>query len=240
METVKIAHLYYDLMNLYGEIGNIKALEENLKLQDVDVKVVNLSIDDKLNFKDYDVIYIGSGTEEMRDKVLEHLSTYKDEIKKYLDKGMFIIATGNAYPLFGNNIIDSNNQIKKALEIFDYNEISSKRIVSEKHVKSSFIESDIYGFLNHYNNILSNDLMFSDTGYCNNHFYGTYLIGPLLIRNPKLLSYLIKETLKYKDIDYKDLDLSLEENAYLNFIYFKNVKNKKRFYLQKYKTGFKK
>ena len=92
MKKITICHLYYDLMNLYGEIGNIKALEENLKLQDVDVKVVNLSIDDKLNFKDYDVIYIGSGTEEMRDKVLEHLSTYKDEIKKYLDKGMFIIA----------------------------------------------------------------------------------------------------------------------------------------------------
>ena len=28
MKTIKIAHLYYDLMNLYGETGNIMALKE--------------------------------------------------------------------------------------------------------------------------------------------------------------------------------------------------------------------
>ena len=27
-KTIKIAHLYYDLMNLYGESGNVKALKK--------------------------------------------------------------------------------------------------------------------------------------------------------------------------------------------------------------------
>ena len=32
---IKIAHLYYDLMNLYGEQGNIIALKESLTNQNV-------------------------------------------------------------------------------------------------------------------------------------------------------------------------------------------------------------
>ena len=40
METIKIAHLYYDLMNLYGELGNIKSLAQNFALQNLEVEVL--------------------------------------------------------------------------------------------------------------------------------------------------------------------------------------------------------
>ena len=43
---IKIAHLYYDLMNLYGENGNIKALKKQLEEQNTSVKVLSLTIDD--------------------------------------------------------------------------------------------------------------------------------------------------------------------------------------------------
>lgn len=35
---VKIAHLYYDLMNLYGEQGNIIALKNHLKIKTLKLK----------------------------------------------------------------------------------------------------------------------------------------------------------------------------------------------------------
>ena len=35
MKTFKIAHLYYDLMNLYGENGNIRYLKNRLEEQDI-------------------------------------------------------------------------------------------------------------------------------------------------------------------------------------------------------------
>ena len=36
MKTFKIAHLYYDLMNLYGENGNIRYLKNRLEEQDIE------------------------------------------------------------------------------------------------------------------------------------------------------------------------------------------------------------
>ena len=48
MKKFKIAYLYYDLMNLYGENGNIRYLEKKLKEQDIDVQIELLSIPDKI------------------------------------------------------------------------------------------------------------------------------------------------------------------------------------------------
>ena len=51
-------------MNLYGEIGNIKALTYHLKEQGIKYEVKNISIDEDINFDELDLIYIGSGSEE--------------------------------------------------------------------------------------------------------------------------------------------------------------------------------
>ena len=50
MEKIKIAHIYYDLMNLYGESGNIIALEKAFENQDMYTEIVKLSINDKIDF----------------------------------------------------------------------------------------------------------------------------------------------------------------------------------------------
>ena len=84
MKKIVICHLYYDLMNLYGELGNIKALAQNFALQNLEVEVINVTINEPINFKDYDFIYIGSGTEEMRDLVLQDLLNYQEELKTIL------------------------------------------------------------------------------------------------------------------------------------------------------------
>ena len=46
--TIRIAHLYYDIMNLYGEIGNIKVLRYHLEEQGIKVIIDNLSINDEI------------------------------------------------------------------------------------------------------------------------------------------------------------------------------------------------
>ena len=54
MKTINVAHLYYDLMNLYGESGNLLALKKHLENQQVKVKITNLSIEDDLDFSKCD------------------------------------------------------------------------------------------------------------------------------------------------------------------------------------------
>ena len=74
---ITIGHLYYDLMNLYGEIGNIKVLTYHLKNQGIKVNIKNLSIDDNINFDELDLIYIGSGTNNNQLLVLNDILKYK-------------------------------------------------------------------------------------------------------------------------------------------------------------------
>ena len=80
MKKFKIAYLYYDLMNLYGENGNIRYLEKKLKEQDIDLQIELLSIPDKIDYKKYDFYYIGAGSEKNEIIVL------KDMLKQCIDR----------------------------------------------------------------------------------------------------------------------------------------------------------
>lgn len=232
--TITIAHLYYDLMNLYGESGNVKALQFQLENQGIHVKIKFLTLGDTLDFHKYDFVYMGAGTEENQKLALKHLIKYKDQVKEAIENGKFFLITGNALELFGKCIIDKNEKRIKTLHAFEfYTKEENFRMVDEALVKSKFIKPYILGFQNQGSVIKSNDdIMFEVIkgigsfpnskieGVHKNHFYGTYLIGPILIRNPELLKYMIKElvTSKKKDFKFKRFNLTLENKAYQEFM----------------------
>ena len=56
MKTFKIAHLYYDLMNLYGENGNIRYLKNRLEEKDIVVEITD-SAKEIIVKEGYDPIY---------------------------------------------------------------------------------------------------------------------------------------------------------------------------------------
>ena len=82
---IKIAHLYYDLLNLYGENGNVRALEKFFKNQGVETEIHFLTKDDKISFKKYDIYYMGMGTEENQKIVIEDIKKYKKDIKEAIN-----------------------------------------------------------------------------------------------------------------------------------------------------------
>ena len=217
MKTVKIAHLYYDLMNLYGESGNILALKKHLEKQNLKVTVTNLSINDEINFNDYDFYYIGSGNEEAYKLVLNHLSNYVEEIKKAISNNKFFLATGNSLCLFGN------------LDILDFKaEKCDFRIVGEQTYTFNKINNDIIGFQNrdYILKFVKEQHLFEikkGTGYVpkaivegikKNNFYGSFLLGPILVRNPLFTEYLVKEMMNSWNLDYKVYHDKWEEKAY--------------------------
>lgn len=229
-----IAHLYYDLCNLYGENGNIKALKYQLEQQGIDVRIKFLTIDDALNFDEYDLVYIGMGTEENQKLALKHLLTYKKQIKEKIEQGTFFFITGNAIELFGKSILDRNGKRWKALNIFDYNAKEEEfRMVDEAFFQCDFLEKPILGFQNQGSVIKENTKsMFQvikgigsypkskEEGIHENHFYGTYLIGPILVRNPEFLKYIVKQIVLSKDpnFKFKKFKMEFETSAYEQFL----------------------
>lgn len=238
---IHIAHLYYNLLNLYGESGNVKALKKELENQGLKVSVHFLTIDDELDLEKYDFVYIGAGTEANQKLIIPHLNKYKDIIKKEIEQGKFYFITGNAINLFGKYILDENENKIETLGIFDfYSKQESFRMVDESVMKCNFLSKPVIGFQNQSTVIKDNKYpMFEvikgigsypksiNEGIKYKNFYGTYLIGPVLVRNPELLKYIIKQLVKSINpkFSFKKFDLHENEEAYNNFVseFYQNI-----------------
>lgn len=227
---ITIAYLYYDLLNLYGESGNIKALKKSLEEQGTRVSIHFLTLNDSLDFSKYDLVYMGAGTEENQKLILPHLMKYKDEIKKSIEDDKFFLITGNAIDLFGKYILNEKNKKINTLGIFNYYcKEESFRMIDECIMQSSFFPEKIIGFQNQNTVMKENNLPMFDVikgigsypnakteGVYYKNFYGTYLIGPILVRNPLLLKKIVKDILLQKNakFKFKKFNLSLQKKAY--------------------------
>lgn len=208
---IVIGHLFYDLLNLYGESGNILALEKELKNRNIEVEIKKISLNDNLDLEEIDFIYIGSGTENNQIIALDYLNRYKNDIINAFNKNKLFLVTGNAIELFGKEIIDKDNRIE-AIDLFDYyTERTKERIVSE--CSYNFVENNckIVGFTNHQGMVKniehplfvkykdsSQEIIFKE-GILEKNFFGTYVIGPLLVRNPEFLNYIADELIVKKE-----------------------------------------
>ena len=222
---IKVLHLYYDLLNLYGEQGNILALKRAFKNQNVEIEVDYLSVQDKIDFKKYDLVYLGSGSTENLLIALEDIKRHKKELKKYIESKKVLLATGNSYLLFGQKI---NNL--DALGIFDYYAASSEKMAQES-LMELYQEKDIIGFQNRefIVNNKKNHLFKVKEGLCDNlkseyegyheyNFYGTFVIGPLLIRNPHFTNKLVKEIMENNNLIYHEYEDKILVDAYNQYI----------------------
>jgi len=232
METIKIAHLYYDLMNLYGEHGNVLCLTHHLEEHNIKVITHYFSIDDDIDFEKYDIFYIGSGSKEAFSIVLEDILKRKEKIEEAISNNKFFLVTGNALDLFGKSYHTLNEIEMETLDILEYEAFETDfRIVGEQTFLHSKIEEELIGFVNR-NSVLKfvkEKHLFevvNGTGYVpksivegiwKKNFYGTYLLGPIFIRNPYFTEYIVKEILSQKHIPYKEYKEPVEIKAYQEY-----------------------
>ena len=212
MNKIRIAHLYYDLMNLYGENGNIMALVKGFEDQDMFCEVIRLSVGDKIDFNKYDIYYIGCGSELNQRIVIEDIMKYKDNLKNAIDDGKHIILTGNSYELLGKYIEKVDGEKLETLGIFDfYSKEIDNRITGEEIMECDFFKEPIIAFQNrqcvlnskdnHLFNVLNghaDNYKSHNEGIHYNNLFATYNLGPLLVRNPLLKNYIIQQVLEKK------------------------------------------
>lgn len=233
MKTFKIAHLYYDILNLYGENGNVRFLKKKLEEQNLNVEVYFLSMEDKIDFKKYDFYYIGAGTENNKEIVLDNLLKYKDQISEAIERGKYFLVTGNAYDLFGSHINKLDGTKKEALNIFDYTTTEEEfRIIEDQYYSCDLIEEKILGFQNRSTiSTPTGDSLFTviegsgsapnviTEGTLYKNFFGTYLVGPLLVRNPHFTDYLVEKICQENKLEYQKPNTNnISYKAYHEFI----------------------
>ncbi len=207
---MRIIHLFADLCNLYGDYGNVCALKRALENKGQTVEVEYQSIDDTIDVSGADIVFIGSATERNQKVALQYLQDYKDNIKAALDNGTVILATGNSFEMFGQNITDCDGTKYDGLSFFPYETTEGKeRIVTDSLCGTSLCGGDIIGFVNKASittgvtsplfDVKQGNGNGRDDGKEGVHygnFYGTHLIGPVLIRNPQLCGYFAEMLIK--------------------------------------------
>ena len=230
---INIVHLYPDLLNLYGDKGNIECLKKRLLWRNIDVEVKEFNGDAAdIDFDNTDIVFLGGGSDREQEIVCSRLMQVKDKLKVFSDNGGTIIALCGGFELLGK-AYGFPDDMTEALGLFDFKTVYPKdntRLIGNVVIKCNDIESYVVGFENHAGRIdigdksplgtvvkgFGNDGKGNVEGFVCKNVFASYLHGPLFPKNPKLCDLILSKTLKHKYADFDvlpTLDDEIEDKA---------------------------
>lgn len=228
---IRIAHLYPDMLNLYGDRGNIIALTQRMKARGIDVQTDAVTMGKNFNADNYDILFIGGGQDFEQDVLLDDLKRGKDtEINKAIHNGTVMLAICGGYQMLGKYYKTYDGKMLEYMGALDfYTEGKEERMIGNYAYKTKE-GIEVIGFENHsgrtYLGKSVEPLGKMIKGFGNNgedgtegvrfkNTFGTYSHGPVLPKNPQLADLLISKALenKYGKSELSSLDDSLEAKA---------------------------
>lgn len=237
--NLTIGYLYGDLMNIYGDTGNIIALTQRAKWRGIDVEVRNISVNNKLTPRGCDIFFFGGGQDQQQELVSRDLvSSIKGKIiKAEVERGVPLLSVCGGYQLLGDYYKPHQGPKLPGISLFPaYTVAGNKRMIGNIiiHLTSEIRlpRSELVGFENHsgktYLKEGATPLGTVKSGYGNNgedktegciykNAIGCYMHGSLLPKNPKLTDWLLQKALevKYgKEINLAPLNDVLELQAH--------------------------
>ena len=222
-----IGHLYPDLLNLYGDRGNIQSLMKRCLWRGIEAETIAFELGDKIDFSKLDIVLLGGGSDREQMLVCEKLKEIQKDFKAYVEDNGVVIAICGGYQLLGN-YYKTDQGMNEGLKLVDMSTEQGKgRLIVgfENHGGRTTIGNNkpLGKVLSGY----GNDGQSGEEGVVYKNVIGTYLHGPLLPKNPQLADLLISRALekKYgKKIELEKLDDSEEQEAN-SYIFHRFVKN---------------
>jgi len=237
-----IAHLYPELLNIYGDKGNVAAFSKRCLWREIQAEITEINPEDKIDPELYDFYFIGGGQDTQQIAVAEELQKQKDVLHQAANSGAVFLAICGGYQLLGHYYKPHDGDKLPGISILDaYTVAGNTRYIGNVTVKTNKPYSNLQtlvGFENHSGlTYLQGDtkpLGLVKVGNGNNgkdktegavykNVIGTYLHGSLLPKNPHFTDYLITLALerKYGKVQLCELSDDIELSAH------KKVINKK-------------
>ncbi|MCD8155270.1 MAG: glutamine amidotransferase [Clostridiales bacterium] len=209
---ITIGHLYPDLLNLYGDRGNIQCLMKRCIWRGIEAQTIAFELGDRIDFSGLDIVLLGGGSDREQMLVCQKLQAIAGSFREYVEAGGVVIAICGGYQLLGNYYRTQSGMIT-GLKLVDlYTEQGEDRLINNIVLKSDLFDMPIVGFENHGGRTFignnrplgkvlygsGNDGVSGYEGVVYKNVIGTYLHGPLLPKNPQLADWLISRALERK------------------------------------------
>lgn len=207
-----IGHLYPDLLNLYGDRGNIQCFIKRLQWRGMEAEVIPFLSGDSIDFSKLDIVLLGGGSDREQELVCGHLKDIRQDFKDYVENDGVVLAVCGGYQLLGKYYKTEKKMIE-GLSILDITtEWEPERLIRNIVLNSPLFDTPVVGFENHGGRTYIGDhtpfgKVFYGLGNTGKSGYegvvyknviGTYLHGPLLPKNPHVCDYLLERALKKK------------------------------------------
>lgn len=233
---LKICHLYPDILNLYGDRGNIITMRRRLADRGIAATVDECSIGEALDASQYDIFFIGGGQDFEQEILLRDLATGKaKEIIAAVEEDKTFLAICGGYQMLGQYYKTWDGHQLDFIGALNLHTVGAKERMIGNYMFRTTDESGgtmVVGFENHSGKTYLGDgvapLGQMIEGYGNNgedqtegarykNVFATYSHGSLLPKNPVLCDFILRTALERKygaPIALAPLDDTLEQNAH--------------------------
>ena len=230
-----VGWLYPDLMNIYGDRGNILTLLKRAEWRGFEARLVELGRGTTKQMDEVDIFFFGGGQDREQALVYEDLLEFKQPpLEQAVANGAGILAVCGGYQLLGSYYQTAEGELFPGIGMIDARtEAGKKRFIGDGVVETEIAGLEpktLVGFENHSGRtflgpaakplgktLLGNGNNGADhmEGYLQGNVLGTYMHGSLLPKNPHLADYLIRRSLVRRGVDeLSPLDDSVELAAH--------------------------
>lgn len=205
---LRICHLYGNLLNTYGDNGNLLMLQYLARQRGLDVETTLISLKDTFDPNVYDILFIGGGQDHEQMVIAKDLPSKRDALVEYIENGGVGLAICGGYQLLGQYYETAHGEKIEGLGALPHYTLRQEnhRFIGDIEIRNDAFGETYLGFENHNGRTFLGDgeqpLGRVISGQGNNgedgsegaiykNIFCSYFHGPLLVRNRHLAERLI-------------------------------------------------
>ena len=206
---LRICHLYGNLMNTYGDNGNLLMLQHRAKKLGYEVETTLISLEEDFNAEDFDIVMFGGGQDFEQTVVAKDLQNKKESLIQYIEDNGVVVAICGGFQLLGRYYVNASGERLNGISAIDVctNGQFPSRLIGDIEIFNEEFGETYLGYENHIGRTYLGKNMKPlgkvVKGFGNNeedHVEGchyknvfcSYFHGPILVRNQHLADRIIE------------------------------------------------
>lgn len=206
---LRICHLYGNLMNTYGDNGNLLMLQHRAKKLGYEVETTLISLEEDFNAEDFDIVMFGGGQDFEQTVVAKDLQNKKEALIQYIEDNGVVVAICGGFQLLGRYYVNASGERLNGISAIDVctNGQFPSRLIGDIEIFNEEFGETYLGYENHIGRTYLGKNMKPlgkvVKGFGNNeedHVEGchyknvfcSYFHGPIIVRNQHLADRIIE------------------------------------------------